>query len=585
MAIFEQNVDISSFIKITQGGIQVASFADIRDTLIKQMKRIYGNDIDVNSANADGQWINSIALIINNMCQVIQYSYDMLDPASATGSFLDILCSYNNISRINETASTAQLYVKNISGVAQTNVKFISFIDKAGKEWLWKNPGINQADGSVISPNNVISWDAEGDGAIQLLTDVECQELGANIAIGNGTDISKVDWNSLNEDNSGFINQTVEYGKWKVYQQTDAVVGNVRETDESLRSRRIQSMGNQATTVLSGLEGAILNIEGIKDVWAYDNKSTTDEIMDDGTVVPQHCTYICVRYDENAHIDKSILGSLIYNKMTPGIPTIPYAGLSYTKILTQPADWIQNYSKYTQLTATANTSSTWSANTIYSYDSVNNVYILTTSQPDNWSTTFGQYYQLQENATVETFTDNTNVCEKNQITGEVVNYQINKASNLTYNIYWKKCTPYTFLQYDEKTDGKTTVKYGIKVQLMLVNNSFNFATNRTNGTLHHAESDVEKSIVNDLLYYLNNISLGEDLNATSISSVVQKADINKNAMSTFFAIGTSIKGATDTLLNLKNTYLQFTESDIYFETPETSGNIYSTGYIYIKVAD
>lgn len=109
MAIFENNINVNDLINITQGGIQIARFDEIRDTLIRSMRNIYGTDIDISPASADGQWVNEISLIINNCLQVIKHAYDMLDPASATGKYLDVLCSYNNIQRILPTKSVAQI--------------------------------------------------------------------------------------------------------------------------------------------------------------------------------------------------------------------------------------------------------------------------------------------------------------------------------------------------------------------------------------------------------------------------------------------------------------------------------------------
>ena len=516
MAIFEQNADVNSLIKITNGGIQVASFADIRDTLIKQMKKIYGNDIDTSSATADGQWINSIALILNNMCQVIHHSYEMLDPSSATGAFLDILCSYNNISRTGLTASKAQLLVKNVSGVAQPNVKAIQFIDKEGKLWIWKNPGVDQSSGEIISKNKVIAWTAKGDDSIQTLTDVECDTMGAIIAPGTGVDIDELTdgthtgWDALQVGvNDGWINQSLEYGKWKVYQEYDAEVGTDEESDESLRSRRIQSLGNQSVSVLSGLEGTLLNLSGIKDVWIYDNKSSSSTVvtMDDGTEIPQHAVYICIRYADNATIDKSIIGNIIYNKLTPGIPTI-------------------------------------------SFDDDD------TDNPDG-------YY-----------------------TGKNINYQINKSSQITYNLYWKKCLPYEFKSTTDITTAGTAgskVACWMAVKINLIMNAFDIATNKEDGSLHHAITDVEKNIVTKVLNYLNNISLGEDLNGASLLSAVQNGDISKNGVSTFFALESIVTGATNSILNLKNTYMSFTSNNIFFSTP-TANAVYSTGFVIIKAS-
>lgn len=315
MAIFDTNINIKDFITLTEGGIQVLGYSEIRDYLIALMKKIYGNDIDTSSATADGQWLNQIALLINNCLQTVKYSFDMLDPASATNHALDVLCSFNNIFRYSPSYSTAQLLVKNISGIQQSITNKLLFIDKNGTEWEW-------------TPNKLTPsvWE---DGEVKLL-DVVCSVSGPIVAQGTGEQVS--DWSTINENNNGFINKPVEYGVWKIYQQDDAIVGHDVETDEALRARRFMSTGNSALTTLSSLQGSLLNITGIKDVFIYNNASTAPKTLSygdmggDETTVDQHSVYICVRYDENAVVEDSVIGNIIYNKLTPGIPTTQYSG-------------------------------------------------------------------------------------------------------------------------------------------------------------------------------------------------------------------------------------------------------------------
>ena len=57
--------NLEDLISFGENAIETATDAQIFETFIKKMKDIYGNDIDVSSATADGQWINSIALIMS----------------------------------------------------------------------------------------------------------------------------------------------------------------------------------------------------------------------------------------------------------------------------------------------------------------------------------------------------------------------------------------------------------------------------------------------------------------------------------------------------------------------------------------
>jgi len=331
MAIFDNNLDYTKLIQFTDGSLQLASFVQIRNALIERFKNIYGNDIDVSPASADGQYINSISLLINNIFQTIKRGYDSLDPAIATGQYLDTLCSYNNITRIMPTASKAQLYIYNSTG-SDIEIDKLTFIDKSNILWVWDNGGVNFKFKSKTYQ----------------LIEVTCNELGSISAPGTSAfyyfgqdgllvetdDPSKQDWDDSrlygNSLINGTIYQTVEQlGLW-VWQYKDADVGEDEETDEALRSRRYMMLGNTSVTVLEGLKGNLLNITGIKDCYIFNNASSSPVTLTDPngytpiadtTTVDEHSIYVAIRYKEGVKIDPQVIAKIIYNKLTPGILT------------------------------------------------------------------------------------------------------------------------------------------------------------------------------------------------------------------------------------------------------------------------
>lgn len=332
MAIFDTNLDYTKLIQFTEGSLQIASFVQIRNALIERFKTIYGNDIDVNPASADGQYINAISLLINNILQTVKKGYDNMDPAVATGQYLDTLCSYNNINRLLPTPSVVQLYIYN-SGLADVNANHLEFMDKNNTLWIWDNGGVD------------FTFKA---GEYTLITDVKCEKLGAINAPGTNAfyyigsdgllvetdDPSKQEWDNPDLYGNSLINGTIfetvnDEGLW-VWQYSDAEVGNDLETDEELRARRYMMLGNSSVTILEGLKGNLLNITGIKDVYIFNNSSSSDvtlssangyEPIADDTEVKEHGIYIALRYKEGVEIDPKSIAKVIYNKLTPGILT------------------------------------------------------------------------------------------------------------------------------------------------------------------------------------------------------------------------------------------------------------------------
>lgn len=281
------NVDITDFIKITNGGIKIADFVQVREALITRYKNTYGSDIDVSTASADGVFINNLALIINNILQSFKTLYANLDVNTASGIYLDNLCALSNITRKPATYSTASLTVTNTNDSQFTADRLI-FVDKAGTEWIYNNP-------ITLAPSGT-----EGDAQSILVT---CSQIGAV------------------EAEAGWIDKTLEVTYLDVVQEANANVGENQESDANLRARRAQSSGANGTTVLDSIVGALLEISGIRDVKIYNNNTSEIQTAQDGTSISAHSIYVITRYNEGITVDDATVGSLIYDKLTPGILT------------------------------------------------------------------------------------------------------------------------------------------------------------------------------------------------------------------------------------------------------------------------
>lgn len=464
MAMFNSNIDYTKFIQFNGGTLRVATFVEIRDALVRRYKEIYGNDIDTSTASADGQYINEIALIINNIVNVFAYAYDQLDPSVATGKYLDILCSYNNIQRINQSASQAELYIFNSApaGTPDMVPEALLFSDRSGQTWRWING--KRTDGSFLT-----TFPAQ---KATLIQEVECEYLGAIQAQGarfidsNGNPTDNIEENDWNRECPGWIYQLVEANSLKVWQYQNAIVGNEEETDDALRSRRYQLLGNQSVSVLEGLHGSLLNISGIKDVFIINNPTGEDKPLsdpvNDGTEVLAHSIYIALRYKDGINMDKSMLGKLIYNKLTPGIGTTPFGyNSSY-----DPAD-----------------------------------------QPEGSES-----------------------------------YVIQKTSQISYIVYWKKCQPY-----------KPQI-----VIIMTCNSNYDYPDTITS---HTATTDVEKNIVKNLQSHINNITIDSYMQATQLLNVVQQSDRQKDGVSTFFVKSGTIGDTAATQQNHPANLRYFSYSD------------------------
>jgi hypothetical protein len=298
----DRKFEIGNFIRLASAGMEVAEFVDVRDAIIKRYKEVYGSDIDLSTASADGVFINDMALIINNILQIMKSLYSNLNVDTASGVYLDALCRLANVNRMSATKSTASIIVKSLLttgdpvtfGDVDENgnvVNQITFVDKAGTEWV--------SDASVtLGP---------GENAEVKVT---CTEAGPVDAP------------------AGWINQTMLVMNLSVTQTADAIRGSNEETDTELRQRRAQSSGANGISVLESLVGALLEVTGIDDVSIYNNNTLENATAKDGTVIAPHNIYVVIRQQKGLNIDDSTICDLIYTKLTPGIKTTASAAVS-----------------------------------------------------------------------------------------------------------------------------------------------------------------------------------------------------------------------------------------------------------------
>ena len=287
--------NINELIRLTNGGISIAPFTEIRSALIDRYKSIYGSDIDLDTGSADGIFVNDLALIINNILQTINTMYANLDVDSASGVYLDILCALSNVTRKPATKSNTYLTLtyngdSNLTLTAQDLV----FVDKSGLEW-------NATKDQTFIPGQTVS------------VMVECSQEGPVQAP------------------VGWIYQLIDASiPMTIKQENPANIGNIAEQDGELRARRDQSSGAAGVTTLGALTGALLNVSGVKDVKVLNNNTGTDISLSDGSTLLAHSVYVIIRVDDGITIPDSTIGTIIYEKLTPGIGTCECEDLNST---------------------------------------------------------------------------------------------------------------------------------------------------------------------------------------------------------------------------------------------------------------
>lgn len=289
-------INWTDIIQFTSAGIVVADYSQVREAISSRFKQIYGSDIDLSTASADGIYVETLSLLVNNICQSFKSFYSSLDVRTATGKSLEMLCALSNVSRKAATYSTASIECT-LSSEETTDLttRSISFLDKNGNEWKCETPNSDMVFEPDV-PQSII---------------VTCTQAGPVRA------------------DVGWIDRTLDTQVvMTVVQSQPAQLGSYAETDAQLRARRNQSLGATGNSVLESLAGALLSVTGIDDVKIYNNDTSQPVVTKDTTSIDAHNVYVIVRRRENVAIANSLLGSLIYQKMTPGIMTTSFSGSS-----------------------------------------------------------------------------------------------------------------------------------------------------------------------------------------------------------------------------------------------------------------
>lgn len=274
---------INDFITMDGNGVTKADYADIVKTLLGHYRAIYGIDVDLDPRTADGRFIYDVATIIDSGLEVIKQLYTQLDPNSATGAFLDILCSLTNVHRLSATPSIASVEFVNLSDFENSitlSGDDLILIDDSGNEWrVADDSGVTSVTVPYATSTIVYVYDG-----VEYVT----KEL-AEKAKGNGDGVITTTGKIIGGRSGlvpfqcsvdGAISTSaftfLIYNGKKVNIEIEMIdLGSEEESDIDLKNRRAES-SSYGYTLTEGLRGALLNVYGVKDALIYANNGDTD---------------------------------------------------------------------------------------------------------------------------------------------------------------------------------------------------------------------------------------------------------------------------------------------------------------------
>ena len=267
---------------IDDAGLHLPTYADIRDDLVNQFKKIYGQDIYLENDSQDYQMISAFALKTYDTMQLLQIVYNNRSPKTAVGTGLDSIVKLNGIRRKEASHSTCEVV---ITGTKGTLIAAGVIEDEMGNQW--------SLPADIILPDTTMRVTAT------------CRALGAVEAA------------------SGTLNKIVNPQKgWTAVTNTAiAVPGLPVESDEQLRYRQSLSVAAPSRNMLESTIAGIAGVLGVTRYRVYDN----DTNMTDKNGIPGHSIAAIVE----GGADKDI-AEQIYLRKGPGGGTYGNVAISYT---------------------------------------------------------------------------------------------------------------------------------------------------------------------------------------------------------------------------------------------------------------
>lgn len=261
-------------------------------------KAIYGDDIQIDPDDIDGQFIGMLSNAIADLDGLAEVVYHSFNPQSATGLALSRLVRLNGIRR---TAGAFSMVDLTFTGQPGTVIPANSICkDPAtGSKWYTLSEVVIPVSGTAIAT-------------------ARSEALGSTSAAAGA--VSKID--------------TPVYGWQSVTNAQPATEGRSEETDEELRVRRAKSTNTPAQCIVDAVYGGIANLPNVRLVRVYEN----DQDVVDANGQAPHSIYCVVEGGDTTKI-----AQMIWDKKTAGTTTI---GTSATNVKdSQGMNHVINFSR------------------------------------------------------------------------------------------------------------------------------------------------------------------------------------------------------------------------------------------------
>jgi len=294
---------MSGQIEVNENGIVVPQASEIKEAFQGVFTNALGTDLNLDDSTPQGGLIDDLTIEKQLDNAQILYFMNQLNPDTASGVFQDAIGSIYSIQRKPATASIANCVCIGVAGTVLNGIET-------------GNPATAQSvNGDIFQCVNTVTIPASGSTSEIpfICTETGEKPVGANTV--NSIYQKVQGWDAVNNPNGGTLG-------------TDA------ESREAFEERRKQSLALNATGSLGAVKSALLNLDGVSDVFVYENDTDSTITGYRGVDLVPHSIYTCIQGGTAGAIGEAIYKSKSAGCDTNGTNTAtytdPYTGVSYS---------------------------------------------------------------------------------------------------------------------------------------------------------------------------------------------------------------------------------------------------------------
>ena len=261
-------------ISVDKNGVLVPEASEIKSAFQGVFTNALGTDLNLDDSTPQGVIIDDLTTEKQLDNAQILFFLNQLNPDTADGVFQDALGSIYSIQRKPATASIANCVCTGVAGTVLNGVNT-------------GNPATAQSvNGDIFQCLNTVTIPASGTTAEIpfVCTETGPKPVGANTV--NSIYQKVPGWDSVNNPNGGTL-------------------GMNAESREAFEERRKESLSLNATGSLGAVKSALLNIEGVSDVFVYENDGD-DDLTYRGVTLTPHSIYCCIEGGTSEDIGEAI---------------------------------------------------------------------------------------------------------------------------------------------------------------------------------------------------------------------------------------------------------------------------------------